>query len=253
MIKFGLVVMACLFLTSSYAQIGTGKVEEPKKDTAKTVRVKRVPTDGMDETVYFAGMNINQSFRKLEENVAPYGDPLAYRVDEVPLLRTGFHLGMRNRFHSLVTYEVALSWDKFGETYNYQAEEDDSSFTYTNTYSYISLPVQVYLTHGKDLRYFVGGGIQPMLAMKYAYEEKYTDSLGGQFESTIKSADRMSGLTVNLLVSAGVQWRFSKLFSLYAIPSYVYGLTSTFGKEESYKHYIRAWNFRCGLTLHIPN
>jgi len=253
MVKLGIVSISCLFLTSIYGQIGSGKVEEPKKDTAKTVRVKRVPTDGMDETVYFAGMNINQSFRKLEENVSPYGDPLTYRVDETPLLRTGFQIGMRNRFHSLASYEVGLSWDKFGETYNYQAEEDDSSFTYTNTYSYISLPVQVYVTQGKDLRYFVGGGIQPMLAMKNTYEERYTDSLGGQFETIVKRADGMSGLTVNLLVSAGVQWRFSKLFSLYAIPSYVYGLTSTFGKQESYRHYIRSWNFRCGLTLHIPN
>lgn len=251
--RIGIVLVMSVVASVSVAQISTGKVEEPKKEPVQPVKSPRVPTIGLDETVYFGGVSITQSFRKLEENVAPYGDPIGFRADETPLTKTGFQIGMRNRFHELATYEVGLSWDKYGEKYAFQATEDDSSFNYTNTYSYISLPIQAFLTYGKDLRVFIGGGIQPQLAMNHLYEENYSDSLGGNFSRTVRTADRMNGFSLHLLASAGVQWRFSKLFSLYAIPTYGYALTSTLGKQESYKHYVRAWNFRFGLTLHIPN
>jgi hypothetical protein len=70
-----------------------------------------------------------------------------------------FQLGARNRINHFLSYEAGLSFDKYGEAYKYNATEDDSTFSYTNKYSFVSLPIQVFYTYGKDLRFFIGNAL----------------------------------------------------------------------------------------------
>jgi hypothetical protein len=253
--KFGSLVVFAWATLGLNAQISSGKVEEPKKEETKVKapKEKRVPTEGTEELVLFGGAAYAKSFRELKENVSPYGDPLGERANETGINVFSYQLGARNRINHFLSYEAGLSFDKYGEAYKYNATEDDSTFSYTNKYAFVSLPIQVFYTYGKDFRFFIGGGIQPMLATKFTYEEKYTDSLGSESSSKIRSTERMAGVSLNLVASAGIQWRFSKALSLYFIPMYAYGITNSYAKQEPYKHYVRGLHYRFGITLHIPN
>lgn len=255
MIKFGSLVVFALATFSLNAQISSGKTEDPKKEEAKieTPKVKRVPTEGTDELVLFGGGAYAKTFRELKENVSPYGDPLGERINESGLGAFSFQFGMRNRINHSLSYEAGLSFDKYGEEYSYKATEDDSAFSYTNKYAFVSIPIQLFYTYGKDFRFFIGGGIQPMLATKFTYEQTVTDSLGNQTSSKVQSTEQMAGVSLNFIASAGIQWRFSKVMSLYFVPMYAYGLTNTYSKQEPYKHYVRGLHYRFGITLHIPN
>jgi len=232
-------------------QISTGKVEEKTVVEEEPPKPRRVPTEGLDEFVFYLGAGRVYANRTLESNKAPFGAPLGIRADETGLKSWSYQVGVRNRVSKFVSYDAGFALDRFGESYEYDDPNSDSTFSYTSRYSYYAMPIQVFFTYGKDLRIFAGGGIQPQLLAGYRQERKWNTTLGSAQEETLKGKDGFNGFGMGLIASAGFQWRLNKNTSLYVLPSWVWNLSSTYDDQSDYIHKSHSFNLKFGITVHL--
>lgn len=232
------------------AQITSGKSEEKVQEVPPAV--KRIPSEGLDEFCFYLGAGRVYANRTLESNAEPFGEPLGIRADETGLKTWSFQVGMRNRVHRFVSYDAGFALDRFGESYEYDDPDSDSTFSYTTRYTYYSMPIQVLFTYGKDARFFVGGGLQPQLLGGYRQKTEWTTTLSSTGDSEIKKTDGLNGFGLAALVSFGVQLRFSKTTSVYVLPSFAWNLTDTYDKQADYIHKSQSFNLKFGALIHLP-
>lgn len=240
-------ILICLPLM---AQITSGKKEETVKEVPPVV--KRVPSEGLDEFCFYFGAGRVWANRTLVSNVEPFGEPLGIRADETGLKTWSFQFGMRNRVHRFISYDAGFALDRFGESYDYDDPDTDSTYSYTSRYTYYAMPIQVLFTYGKDARFFVGGGLQPQLLGGYRQKTEWTTTLNGTGDTEIKRTDGLNGFGLAALVSFGVQLRFGKMTSLYVLPSFAWNLTNTYDDQADYIHKSQSFNLKFGALIHIP-
>lgn len=237
-----------LVILQASAQISTTKptVEIEKPDS---IIVKNA-----SNTSLYLGAGRSTTFRKLVSNDAPYGKPLGYREDETEIKVWSFELGLRNQINSYLQFDGGLSLERFGETYTStpQAQTGDSTYSYINHYSYVSVPLQLYGTIGTDFKLYGGLGLQPGIVGGFNREITITDSIGNATTEEINQPDQLNGFILNARFSAGLQWKWSKYAGVYVNYVYQLGLTSTFEKQDPYKHYPRSGGVRFGIYYVIP-
>ncbi len=245
------------------AQISTGKVEDTKKKTtsesgkeAKDPSAKYNPETGMMDFTVFIGAGYSIGSHKLEENGDLFGRPLGIRAEEKMVNRWTYQAGVRNRINKFLSFEAGLSIDRYGESYQFKstAPNNDSAYSYDRKYNMLALPVILYFTYGKRVQVLAGAGFQPYIPIDMRTKFTIIDSLGNDI-SPAKDTKTIEGLNsagINLLFSAGVQYRFSKYVSAYVIPAYSLGLTNIYSKQEPHKEWLNAFNIRFGAAFHFP-
>jgi hypothetical protein len=242
------------------AQISTGKVENTKKKTnsesgkeAKDPSGKYNPETGMMDFTVFIGAGYSIGSHRLEENGDLFGRPLGIRAEEKMVNRWTYQAGVRNRINKFLSFEAGLSIDRYGESYKFESTTTDSAYSYDRTYNMLALPVILYFTYGKRVQVLAGAGLQPYIPM--GLKTKYTiiDSLGSDVSpEELKTIEGLNSAGINLLFSAGIQYRFSKYVSAYVIPAYSMGLTNIYSKQEPHREWLNAFNIRFGAAFHFP-
>lgn len=246
----------------NHAQISTGKVDDTKKKSAKESgkeekdpSKKYDPDAGLMDFTAFIGAGYSIGSHKIEPNGDLFGRPVGLREDESMVNRWTYQAGIRNRVHRFFTVEAGLSIDRYGESYKFESTVagNDSSYSYDRKYNMLALPIQVYFTYGKRVQFLAGAGIQPYIPLSLKTKTTALDSLGNNLDiPDRKTIEGLSSAGINLLFSAGVQYRFSKFASAYLIPSYSLGLSNIYGKQEPHKEWLNALNIRFGVAVHFP-
>lgn len=245
------------------AQISTGKVEGTKKKAAtesgkeaKDPSTKYNPETGMMDFTVFIGAGYSIGSHKLAENGDLFGRPIGIRADEKMVNRWTYQAGVRNRINKFLSFEAGLSIDRYGESYEYKStvQGNDSTYSFDRKYNMLALPVILYFTYGKRVQVLAGVGFQPYIPMGMRTKYTITDAKGSDV-SPAEDARTIEGLNsagINLLFSAGVQYRFNKYMSAYVLPAYSKGLTNIYSKQEPHKEWLNALNIRFGMAFHFP-
>jgi hypothetical protein len=246
----------------NHAQISTGKVEDAKKKPAeeskkeeKAPGKKYDPDAGLMDFTAFIGAGYSIGSHRISPNGDLFGRPVGLRADEKMVNRWTYQVGIRNRIHKFFSIEAGLSIDRYGESYEFKSPVpgNDSAYSYDRKYNMLALPIQVYFTYGKRVQFLAGAGIQPYIPLSLKTKTTILDSLGNDISSEpTKTIEGLNSAGINLLFSAGVQYRFSKFASVYLIPSYSVGLTNIYGKQEPHKEWLNALNIRFGMAFHFP-
>lgn len=255
-----LTVLALLIFSPfvNFAQISTGKVSDPKKKTTEANKAtksadKKTELDkGLMDFTVFLGAGYSLGSHRIEPNGALFGKPVGLRADEKMVNRWTYQVGIRNRIHRFLSIEAGLSFDRYGESYLYKSPVNDSAYTYNRKYNMLAIPVQLYFTYGKRLQVLAGAGVQPFIPLSLKTKTTVTDHNRNSTTTESKSIEELNALGFSVLFSAGLQYRFSKYISAYAIPAYSVGITNIFAKQEPHKQWFNALNIRFGLAVHFP-
>ena len=243
---FILLVSLTSFKVSS--QIIIGETTEPLKSDIRKQKKENLPLnqelDGSTE-IYFSS-SWSESYRKLVENGSLYGLPLYKRADEKNLSTWSYSLGFRNFVSKKILFEGGISYMKNGESYQYK--ESDSSFNYQSTYSYIGMPVKAYYFFGKDIRFFVGGGLIPQMFVQYRQEQQWENKVNTKSTATIKSTNDFNSFVMSAAANVGIQLKYSKFWSIFVMPEYRWQLNTSLSKTADYKHYARVFSVGFGLV-----
>lgn len=245
----------------NHAQISTGKVEDAKKKTTEESRKEKKasgskydPDAGLMDFTAFIGAGYSIGSHRISPNGDLFGRPVGLRADEKMVNRWTYQVGVRNRIHRFFSIEAGLSIDRYGESYKFESPTTDSVYSYDRKYNMLALPIQVYFTYGKRVQFLAGAGVQPYIPLSLKTKTTILDSLGSNVspDKPSKTIEGLNSAGINLLFSAGVQYRFSKFASVYLIPSYSIGLTNIYGKQEPHKEWLNALNIRFGMAFHFP-
>lgn len=245
-------VILLLFINSltCFSQIKIGGEEEvPKKQESVKVepsnsKVKKVAAG--DVELYF-GTNWSMTNRKLVTNDNIFGDSLGKRADETGVPNWSYGAGFRTKLHKYVMLEGGISYIRNSETYRY--EQPDTSHSYTNNYSYLSMPIKVYFTYGeKRLRWMVGIGGIPQMALKFKQSGTYVNSNNVETTETISTKIGYNSFVFSFVANAGIQYKYGTNWSIYILPEYRMQLTSSYLPANKYKHYGTAIGVSFGLV-----
>jgi hypothetical protein len=233
-------------------QISSGQVMEKKPDTTDYILLP-LPTKDIGVSNVYVGVGVNTAFRTLAESNSYFAEPIGIRSDEFAANRWIYQVGFRNRFTNLFTLDAGFQLDRYGIGYSYKALDSDSAFTYAMTFSYVSIPLQVFVTYGTKFRWHLGGGIQPLLATSYKYSSENTFANGTKVSNSLASVESLNPFTINVLLSAGFEWKWGRNSAIYFLPSYVYGLSNVYSKQEPYCQKWHGLNYKFGLVFQLDN
>ncbi len=250
--KFLLTCFGMLIIQTSFAQITSPKPQAP------AVEIIDIPdtTPPRKNSIYtfYLGAGRNNSFRRLTSNDYPYGKALGYRADEEHLKVWSYEAGIRTKLSEHLQLDAGLSLARSGEKYKSVPTDpsNDSAYAYENRYAFVSIPIQIYGTIGDDFKLYGGGGFETGIVAAYNKELTLTDSIGNSTTTKTNTPEALAGIILSARLSGGIQWKWNKNFGLYVNYTYQFGLTSTYAKQDPYKHYIHAGGVRFGMYFNLP-
>lgn len=227
-------------------QIG-GETDEPKKETEKKAKPEKTVQKKNSDSEIFLGTNWSATNRVLIENKGLFGDSLGERANETGVNRWSFGLGFRTKLNNYLMMEGGVSYLQNGETYLF--EGTDTSSTYTNSYQYIGMPIKLYYFYGqKKLRFQVGVGVIPQMALNFRQSSTIIDSGGNETSESIKTKIGYSSFAVSIVGNIGIQYEFTPTWSIYVLPEYRRQLTSSYLNTNKYQHFGTALGVNVGFV-----
>lgn len=242
-----------LFSTfQAFSQVMIGGEEEAKKAKKEKAPADKdtlkVRTPDGSTSVYLIA-NWSHTDRVLKSNKGYYGDSLGKRADETSLNLWSYGIGIQNAINPHLMWDGGIAFTRNGETYHFS--EGDSSFSYQTYYSYISMPVRVNYTIGKDIKFYVGSGLMPQIFMNYKQDRKWTNGQDNSGSETIETKSGYNSFVISGLFNVGVMLNFGNGWSLLVSPEARIQLTSSYMAQDSYIHKARAYGISFGLTRNL--
>ncbi len=225
-------------------QLATSQAIEISENSKAKIALDFVPN-------IYLGLASCNSFRVLDSAKTVFGESLGKRADEIKFKTWSFNGGFRAPVSKFLTIDVGFSFNQSGESYLFEESTNDSSYSYTNRYRDIGMPIQLFASYGNSFRWFIGGGIQPHLAMNFRNKGKYTTENGSPFEFESKPIETLNGFSLSAVASAGFQWRWNKYTSIYFTPTYVLGLTNQYAKQEDFTYKRRVLELKFGICYNF--
>ncbi len=232
-----------LLLMNSFSQIVT---KEQKNSENRPIQKKNTAKDTSSR--FYVEASFVNSFRSLESNTDFLNKPLGERTNESKLGIWSYSIGMTTPLSNHIYFDGALSLLRNGEQYRWESKTSDSTFNYQSKYNYIALPLQLKLQGGKNLKYFVGGGLIPQMNFSYKQEQQWTDSLGSKGDETIKINNEINSFVFSWVVSAGLELQFENNFGLRLSASYRNQISNTYIEFSDYIHRANAIGVNIGIT-----
>jgi hypothetical protein len=206
-----------LVLVSSYftiGQINTNAEEStPKEDSATT--------DKQSSTLYVSGQYFN-AFRVVED--LTFDQAFDSLNAEQPAATGGIEVGTHINFSERVWLSVGVNFFGGGESWLYADSLTDSTFSYTNKYRQIALPLRLNYGVGDQLKWFGFIGVIPSSILGRTYQSKFTNANGVLSENDIEVIEtNINSFQFIGTCGTGI--------------SYSFGTTTIFGNIE-YRHHF---------------
>lgn len=239
-----------LLTSLSFSQIEISE-DTQVSETDEEKELQILPTEN-STTEFFVIANWSSTNRKLIENPdngGLFANPLGEREFETSLSTWSVGIGIRGRGDQYLSWEGGISYLRNGESYSY--EDADSTYSYTTSYSYLAMPVKIYFTYGNNIKLLAGGGLVPQMFLNYKQDRVWVNSVNTETKETEETKSGYNSFLLSAVANIGVQLNLGKKVSVLFMPEYRFQLTSSYEKQDSYKHFGNALGFNMGLTYSL--
>ena len=124
-------------------------------------------------------------FRSLSPNEDFLNVPLQERANEQALGLWSQQLGICMGLGKHLYLDGGVAWMQNGEAYEFKDLLSDSTYNYQTRYRYLSMPLQLKLTFGNQIKLYGGIGLIPSLYQNYRQDIQWTNALGAQYDDQI--------------------------------------------------------------------
>jgi hypothetical protein len=239
-----------------FGQISGGEIkdEKDKKDKEKGESVRQqkpFERDSLSGTVYHFSGFMQYSYRQFEDQ-SVY-DVHALKNDEIPMYTTGgASIGILMPFTDHLALDAGITFFGHGEAYDFAATESDSTFSYTNVYMQVGVPLKLRYTVGEDLQFFGFAGLTPLNILSRRYDVAYRAADGEPFDLPLTSI-KNDFTQFNIMASGGIGVNYYHRFVGVSLSAeYRRHLGNTFS-EDNFKriHKMYGIGLRLGLNVRI--
>jgi Na+-transporting methylmalonyl-CoA/oxaloacetate decarboxylase gamma subunit len=253
--KYITVVFALLTSTTLLSQIVTKeepeKKEEKKKEVVEKAGVQSNRELDNQTSVYF-NTNWSNTSRNLSVNEGLFAEEIGERANEVNSNFWSFGIGIRADLKKNFRFSTGLGLVRNGEKYSFIGE--DSTFSYTTRYNYVSMPLILDYVRGNDLKFSIGVGLMPQMLLNYRQEQEWENSVNTKSTNTIKlkgTDQNFNPFIISAVVNAGIQYKYGNFWSIYFTPEARFQIPSTYVKNYPYVQKAVAIGFNLGLSYQL--
>ena len=161
---FGSLLSVFFLSTALIAQNDTLSTVVPSNDSVKT------------NSQFYLSWHYFNAYRSFEDNTV--NQIYEQRLNEEAINTQGLEFGTYMDLTKNLNVGLGLGFHNGGETYTFDDPDTDSSFTYTNKYRQVSLPIRLHYQLGTEIQPFGFVGIIPSSILGRKYESSYTDTSG---------------------------------------------------------------------------
>lgn len=191
------------------------------------------------------------NYRNLTPNDYPFGKDLGERVNETSIWTTNYAVGFRQKLNKNFSFEGKLSLIKTGEKYNFKSSIDDSTYNYTQNYTYVGMPLIVNYLTGKKLKFLFGAGLTPQIFLNSSRKTTWTTSENQNGNETLKTKQGINYFNLGTTIQAGINYQFNEKWTFEILPMFRNQLFSSYLKTSNFKHYNFQFGIQYGLTLKL--
>lgn len=240
-----------LFFISSHAnaQIVSGDGGEIKEnEKSKKPKREKMNRDSLTGTTYYLTGLYTYAYRKFTDN-SVYGS-YTNLEDQKPDHSGGATFGLLMPISNSFSLDLGMTYFAHKEKYNYIHPTTDSTYSFSNGFMQIGIPIKLRYTYGEKLQVFGFLGVTPLNLLNIRFKESYTTHAGDAVvRDVVLIKDKLS--TFNLMATAGFGITYNTDwigFTLY--PEYRQHLMNTYNlKASPFGHIQYALGVNLGMTL----
>lgn len=251
---FILIISVLFFNINTFSQIligepETGAKEKVEKDQETLVKTKAKKELASSGSAMYLISNWSFTNRLLKPNGPVFGDTLGKRADEASLNTWSFGIGIQNQLNKSLMWDGGISFLRNGESYSYI--QSDSTFSYSTTYMYISMPLRLNYTIGNKIKLYAGAGLIPQMFLGYQQVQKWTHPDNSEETATIKAKSGYNPFVLSGVFNLGVMLNMGGNWNLIISPEARLQLTSSYLKQADFIHKSRAYGISFGLVRNL--
>lgn len=187
-------------------------------------------------------------FRSLAPNEDFLNTPLQERANEQAIGLWSQQLGICLGLSKHLYLDGGVAWMQNGEAYEFADLNSDSTYNYQSRYRYISMPLQLKLTFGNQIKFYGGIGLIPSLYQNYRQDIQWTNALGAQYDDKITINNAMNSFILSYITSGGLDIQLDQYYNLRLGMIYRAQFTNSYGLYEDYIHKSKGWGFQFGFS-----
>lgn len=166
-------------------QISGGEIEDKDEKKKKVNNKKPFYADSLSGTVYHVSGFMQYSYRTFEDQ-SVYNIH-ALKNDETPMYTGGASIGVLMPFTEHLSVDAGITFFGHGEAYDFAAEASDSTFSYTNVYMQVGIPLKLRYTIGNDLQFYGFAGLTPLNILSRRYDVTFRTAEGSPSDLPLTS------------------------------------------------------------------
>lgn len=213
--KFFPFLISVFFSALTFGQINNkGEASEAIGDSIETKSNFYVSAQFFNATRQIEDLSSSQRF-----------DSLSF---EEPINTQGFEIGTIITLSKRLQLGVGLNLFSGGETWSFADSLSDSSFTYTNKYRQMGVPLRLSLFFGNKLKYYGFLGLIPSTILNRRYESSFTRAEGFEVENDVeRTNDDINSFQLIGTAGAGLSYQLGPA-SIFAQVEIRQHLTNTY-------------------------
>ena len=234
---------------NTFSQIVTES--EIKSEKSKPLKKSNHHFSDSSKTELLFNFFTAYNYRSLTPNDYPFGKDLGERVNETSIWTTNYAIGFRQKLNKNLSFEGKLSFIKTGEQYNFKSAIDDSTYNYTQNYTYIGMPLTINYFTGKKLKFLFGVGLTPQIFINSSRKTTWTTAENQSGNETLKTKQGFNYFNLGTTIQTGINYQFNEKWSFEILPTFRNQLFSSYLKTSNFKHYNSQFGIQYGLTLKL--
>jgi hypothetical protein len=242
--------LICFASTISTAQIVSGDVKEDRDEKVKKEKKIRnkVERDSLTGTTYYLTGMYSLGHRKFEDR-SPF-DAYASWNNQTPGYSGGVSVGLLMPLNKFLSLDLGFTYFGHREDAFYESPSSDSTYSFSNTYMQVGVPLKLRYTYGDKFQFFAFAGMTPVNILNVRFNESYTKANGTSIVSeTAIIKEKLSIFNVMATAGLGITYNLDWIgFTLY--PEYRHSLINTYDLQAlQVDHKMFSLALNLGMTL----
>jgi len=228
-----------------FSQIETNGELEPTE--IKEIKEKKTSThSGVELFITYHGL---QSNRTLEENKAPWGDPLGSKENEVGEWVNSFSAGVRTELGANIYLDMGVGY--FTNQQSVLFESVDSTFSSLETFRHIGVPLKIAYISPGEIAFYAGVGVMPKAFLGQAVSEEISTSAFGKQNNDFIVRNGFERVLLDLTATLGVRAELSEKYGAMLAIEGRRQLTNNYDDQGPYIRKSYHVGFSFGLQFYL--
>lgn len=197
---------------------------------------------------------ISESYRTVADNPYYNYSPIAELSNEKAIINYNMELGIVVPMSKFFFIETGIGLYNNGETSSFEDLNSDSTFTYTNRFSYFGMPIKLkwiplsFLASKNKFEFGICAGVIPQVLFSYRQERNWTTSYGSRGSEDYKIKDNINTTNLCAVLECDLAYIINNEIAFHLVGSYRKSYLNSFNQYGPYSRFAFGYGIGLGIS-----